>query len=122
MWAWLKRHWPTANSEAIAEPIAPEQDGSRMAGKYRELYKYLEHRYSHTVVLLTFGQIEDLLGFPLPDLARIDREWWTAAPSTTEPQHSQAWTQAGMTANPNLLTQNVVFERAPRQQRPTAEL
>ena len=83
-----------------------------MAGKYRPLYKYLEDRYSNTVVI-TFGQVEDLLGFPLPDRARMDREWWTAAPSTTEPQHAQAWTQAGMTAIPNLLARNVVFERAP---------
>lgn len=122
MWAWLKRHGLTAKAEAVAEPIAPKQDGSEMAGKYRGLYKYLAHRYSNAVVSLTFGQIEDLLGFPLPDLARIDREWWTAAPSTTEPQHSQAWTQAGMTANPNLLAQHVVFERARRQQPRTAEL
>lgn len=121
MWAWLKRHGPTANAEAIAA-IAPKQDGSRTAGKYQGLYEYLAHRYSNAVVVLTFGQIEDLLGFPLPDLARTDREWWTAAPGAAEPQHSQAWTQAGMTANPNVLAQHVVFERAPRQRRPTAEL
>ena len=28
------------------------------------------------------------------------------------PPHSQAWTQARMTAIPNLLTKNVLFERA----------
>ena len=82
-----------------------------MAGKYRELHKYLADRYSNTVVI-TFSQIEDLVGFPLPDRARMDREWWTAAPST-ELQHAHAWTQAGMTASPNLLARNVVFERAP---------
>ena len=112
MWEWLKRHGSKANPEAIAEPTASKPDGSRMAGKYRPLYKYLENRYSN-IVVLTFGQIEDLLDFPLPELARIDREWWTAAPSTTEPQHSHAWTQASMTAIPNLLAKNVVFERAP---------
>ena len=83
-----------------------------MAGTYRGLYNYLENRYSNTVVI-TFGQIEDLLGFPLPDRARTDREWWTADLSTTEPPHAQAWIQAGMTATPNLFAKNVVFERAP---------
>ena len=36
-----------------------------MPGTYQSLYEYLEHRYANTVVL-TFAQIEDLLGFPLP--------------------------------------------------------
>lgn len=83
-----------------------------MAGKYRALRAFLEHRYSNTVVL-TFGQIEDLLGFALPDRARTDGEWWTATPGAAEPQHSHAWTQASMTARPNLLAGNVVFERSP---------
>jgi len=112
MLEWFKRHGWLARPEAAPESTTPRQDGSRMAGQYRSLYKYLEHRYSNTVVL-TFGQIEDLLGFPLPDLARTEKEWWTAAPSTTEPRYSQAWTQASMTAKPNLSAQNVVFERAP---------
>ena len=46
-----------------------------MPGKYRSLYQYLEHRYANTVVL-TFAQIEDLLGFTLPDSARVDQKWW----------------------------------------------
>jgi hypothetical protein len=46
-----------------------------MPGKYQSLYQYLENRYANTVVL-TFAQIEDLLGFMLPDSARVDHEWW----------------------------------------------
>ena len=33
-----------------------------MPGKYKSLYQYLENRYANRVVL-TFAQIEDLLGF-----------------------------------------------------------
>ena len=109
---WLKRYGSIAHRDVTAEPAAPKPDGARMAGQYRLLYTFLEHRYSNTVAL-TFGQIEDLIGFPLPDVARTDREWWTATPDTSEPRHSQAWTQASMTATPNLLAQNVIFERAP---------
>ncbi len=32
-------------------------------------------RIANTVVL-TFAQIEDLLGFTLPDSARVHQEWW----------------------------------------------
>jgi hypothetical protein len=75
------------------------------------LYEYLENRYADTVVL-TFGQIEDLLGFSLPDLARTDQEWWTSADlSTTETRCSDAWTLASRTARPNLMAKTVVFER-----------
>lgn len=75
--------------DVAGEAVTPKPDGARMAAPYRSLYTHLEHRYSNTVVL-TFGQIEDLLGCPLPDRARTDLEWWTASPSTTEPRHSQA--------------------------------
>jgi hypothetical protein len=47
----------------------------------------------------------------LPSLARTKHEWWTADPCTAELHYSYAWTLAGMTARPNLLAQNVVFER-----------
>ena len=80
-------------------------------GKYRSFYKYLAERYADTVVL-TFGQIEDLLGFALPASARVDAAWWTNAPEdANEPRCSDAWTLADRTARPNLIARNVVFER-----------
>ena len=83
-----------------------------MTGKFLPLYRYLENRYANTVVL-TFGQIEDLLGFALPDLARTNLEWWTVTETrTAEPRYSDAWTLGRRTAKPNLLAQNVVFDRA----------
>jgi hypothetical protein len=83
-----------------------------MPGKYQSLYEYLEHRYANTVVL-TFAQIEDLLGFTLPDSARVDQEWWSNNdPNDTSQPHSRSWTLASRTAWPNLHAQTVVFERA----------
>ena len=84
-----------------------------MPGKYEALYEYLEHRYANTVVL-TFAQIEALLGFTLPDSAHVDQEWWgnkDPNDNTPHPQ-SRAWTLASRTATPNLQAQTVVFERA----------
>lgn len=80
---------------------------------YRPLHAYLNGRYADTVVL-TFGEIEDLLGFALPDAARLRVEWWTD--DTTdggESPQSHAWTGAGRTAKPNLFARTVVFERTP---------
>jgi hypothetical protein len=91
---------------------AARRRGHSLSGEYRGLYEYLERRYANTVVI-TFAQMEDLLGFALPDRARTDREWWTAqVTSTAEPSPSNAWTLTGRRATPNLLARNVVFDRA----------
>ena len=79
-----------------------------MAGPYVQLYDYLQRRFANTIVL-TFGEIEDLLGFRLPDQARRQPEWWTG---TGPSCHADAWTLTRRTAQPNLLAQTVVFDRA----------
>jgi len=80
--------------------------------EYRSLHQYLDNRYANTV-LLTFAEIEDLLGFTLPDRARLQQEWWsnTDTDSTSSAQ-SRSWTHASRTARANLLARTVVFERA----------
>jgi hypothetical protein len=80
-----------------------------MTGVYRFLQKYLEDRYADKVVL-SMGQIEDLLGFALPAHARTDSAWWTNAGDVLAPQ-SEAWRSAHRTATPNLAAGNVTFER-----------
>ena len=79
--------------------------------EYRLLHKYLRDRYADKVVL-TFGEIEDLLGFPLPNAARVEQGWWANPDghSTPSPQ-SHCWIQANRTAAARLLPQVVVFER-----------
>ena len=80
--------------------------------EYLSLHKYLDDRYANTVVL-TFAEIEDLLGFTLPDLARLQQEWWANADADSTPSaQSRSWSQASRTAKPNLLARTVVFERA----------
>ena len=91
---------------------APDKSPVRaMTGKYLLLYKYLENRYANSVVL-TFAQIEDLVGFPLPDQARSQREWWTdAGTAQAGPSYADAWKLASRTASPNLLAKIVAFDR-----------
>jgi hypothetical protein len=82
------------------------------AGVYSPLWHYLEHRYAD-VVVLTFAQMEDLLGFALPAPARTDAAWWAnnAGEAAASPDHSEAWRLAHRTARPNFPAGNVVFER-----------
>ena len=84
---------------------------STVTEEYRLLHKYLRDRYADKVVL-TFAQIEDLLGFVLPNAARVEQGWWAnpEGDSTPSPQ-SQCWMQANRTATARLLPQVVVFER-----------
>jgi hypothetical protein len=111
---WMKRRGSTAyrayhQHEAGEE--APKPRGRAMSGKYLLLYKYLENRYANTVVL-TFAEIEDLLGFALPDQARLHHEWWTNPErSVAGPHYSDSWILASRTATPNLSAQTTMFER-----------
>jgi hypothetical protein len=82
------------------------------AGRYQLLYQYLEGRYANTVVL-TFHQIEDLLGFALPDSAHVNQTWWADDDQDGHGDaQSRSWTLASRTATANLQARTVVFERA----------
>lgn len=109
---WLKRRRAPPYRQREAPADTPKPSGRAMSGKYLLLYKYLENRYANRVVL-TFAEIEDLLGFALPGQARLQREWWTDVPiSVAGSNYSDSWILASRTAVPNLLAQTVVFDRA----------
>jgi len=62
---------------------------------------------------LTFHEIEDLLGFKLPESARRHRGWW-ANEGTTHVQ-ARAWMTAGWQAwEVNLGAEQVLFRRSQR--------
>ena len=112
MLAWMKRRGWTADHQREVRAETPKAHGRAMTGKYLLLYNYLEHRYANTVVL-TFAEIEDLLGFALPEEARLQQEWWADAQAGPDrPHHSDCWVLASRTAVPNLMAQIVIFERA----------
>ena len=111
---WIQRIWnsrrpsPRQSEAAPSAPVAwPQAPPAR--GEYSPLYIFLERRYATTVVL-TFFDIEALLGFALPDAARNDLTWWTAAVPGAD-GHNEAWAAAHRTATPNLGAQTVAFDR-----------
>ena len=80
--------------------------------EYRLLHKYLDERFADTVVL-SFGEIEDLIGSTLPMSARVEPTWWANPDSDHTPSaQSESWTQASRTAKANLVARTVAFERA----------
>jgi hypothetical protein len=81
----------------------------RMTDAYRPLYEFLNSRFADRVVL-TFAQIEDLLGFPMPPTARTEIGWWTRT-DTPDAEHQHAWQLAKRSAVPNLRAMTVAFER-----------
>jgi hypothetical protein len=81
-------------------------------GQYQGLYTYLHGRFANRLVL-TFSEIEDLLGFSLPEAACRDSAWWYLSETTgVASAQSNAWALAGRTASVNLSARCVVFERA----------
>lgn len=77
---------------------------------YRPLLKYLDQRFADTVVL-TFNEIEDILGFPLPADASRQEQWWVDGGDPPSVQ-SGAWTKAQRSAAVNLRARSVSFSRA----------
>ena len=114
MWNWIRRGSTpstTAPVLAVREPPAPVPRGRLKAGPHRLLHEYLRDRYADSVVL-TFGQIEDLLGSPLPAEASSDQDWWgRPAMVAADACWSDAWVLANRTARPNLQARTVVFDR-----------
>ena len=98
----------SAQPDAVPTP-EPRPRPPALLGAYSPLYGYLEHRYAVTVVL-SFFDIEALLGFPLPDAARSTDRWWTA-PVLGSDRHAEAWGAAHRIAKPNLPARTVAFDR-----------
>jgi hypothetical protein len=109
MASWLSRN--SAPEEALVtnrESIAP--GGSGISKTFLALHQHLMNRFAD-VVVLTFGQLEDVIGSPLPRTARLDLRWWSGDDANNS-EHTNSWRLANRTAVPNLTAQTVKFERA----------
>jgi len=112
MLSWTKRRRSMPQDQPQSDRNAAKPPQRRAPpSQYVSLFNYLDGRYADRVVL-TFGQIEDLLGFSLPALARLRADWWmNPDPNTMGPRFADSWLLANRTAQPNLLALTVVFDR-----------
>ena len=108
---WLKDWWHREDVPGGLRITPPAETKAAVPAAYMPLYTYLDHRYATTVVL-TFEQIEALLGFAPPSPAFVDAQWWTA-PCGVDDRHTAAWTAARRRAVPQLSARIVTFERLP---------
>jgi hypothetical protein len=107
---WWKRRATSAAAPSITAP-EPTPEVTDDAGQYHSLYVYLRDRYADRVVL-SFADIEALLGFSLPEQARKAREWWEEPEAASRASaQSGAWTLASRSAMVNVGARHVVFDR-----------
>lgn len=77
----------------------------KRGSKYDPLNQFLQFNNSNRIIM-TFSEIEEVLGFSLPMSAQKYMSWWDDSS-----QHSQAhaWTEAGYKANPKMNEKKVDF-------------
>jgi len=83
-----------------------KKKGQSYSGKYAPIGDYLK-KSSEETVELSFEEIEEILGEPLPDSAKTYQAWWSGI------DHSQtgAWSSVGYKAKPDLKKEKVIFKK-----------
>lgn len=79
-------------------------------GKYSPLATYLKNSKNDTEVL-TFKQIEEIIGSSLPNSALVHREWW-ANETNPNTRHTQCrgWVSVGWKVDNVVLGEKVSFK------------
>lgn len=97
---------------------------SKMAsrGKYRRLYAHL-CSLAASEWRASFREIEDVLGFELPDSARLHRPWWANQSPGSGHSQALAWGAAGWeTCEVDMAAETLVLRRRRRGSAPTLAL
>ena len=82
-------------------------------GKYAPLYRHLLSTHSLQEWRTTFGELEAILGFHLPDSARVHRPWWSNSKMGSGHSHALAWQAAGWrTSEVDIEAETLVFARS----------
>lgn len=80
-------------------------------GKYAPLYRHLL-AMAGSDWSTSFAEIEAVLGFRLPDSARLHRPWWANSAKGNGHSHALAWQAAGWkTGEVDLDAETLVFAR-----------
>lgn len=105
----LRTWWGGTPAVAPPVPVQEARPRPKRRAEFPAFQTYLETRYAELVVL-SFGQIEDLSGVPLPVEARTQPLWWLGR-EREGARYATAWRAAGRSARPNLPAGQVSFER-----------
>lgn len=84
-----------------------------LRGKYAPLHEHLAS-LKESEWEVSFKEIERILGFKLPDSARIHRPWWANQGERGGHSHALAWEMAGWeTARVDMVAEKLAFVRKP---------
>ena len=102
-----KRNLET-HTRGVDEPLRPAFLADEISAKYRPLAEFLYGKWEKRVVL-TYGEIEDLLGFALPPSAdKFPQSYWA---NTKTHSYATSWLCVGYKARVDGNARTVVFER-----------
>ena len=83
-------------------------------GKYAPIFFHLEN-LSKNEFPTTFEELETILGFDLPDSARIHRPWWANQGMRGGHSHALTWEMAGWkTSQVDMEGEKLVFKKEDR--------
>ncbi len=86
-------------------------DRAAQRGKYAPLYRHLSS-LDAVRWQTSFRELERILGFDLPDSARIHRPWWANQGERGGHSHALAWEMAGWkTTEVDMGGERLVFVR-----------
>lgn len=86
-------HGPTDAGSSVSAVARTASEGSAPRGSYRPLSVYLQS-LDFTGIVLSFTEVERILGRTLPASARKHRAWWSNE-RTGSHSHARAWMDAG---------------------------
>ncbi len=124
--AWFVRGWRTEKVDMRKQQVVFRRDNNttlekprqhkqapaatswlnNKTGKYSKLGDHLD-RQTASPITMTFSQIEDVLGFPLPQSAYDHRPWWANGASQANTWISRGW----RTERVDMRKQQVAFRR-----------
>ena len=83
-----------------------------MASIYAPLRQHLEG-LTTTSAVLTWREIQTILGFALPKSARFRSQWWATkvVPDTRHSHAKEGWLLAGWQAKPDFALQHTTFTK-----------
>ena len=85
-------------------------------GKYQRLYAHL-CRLTTSEWRTTFGEIESVIGFDLPQSARLHRPWWSNQRGGSGHSQALAWSAAGWeTAEVDMDSERLTLRRRPNNE------
>ena len=96
--------------DKIETTTPPQQQSNvqldKVSAKYRGLAEYLLSS-NETKVALTYPQIEEILGFPLPDTAKkFKQSYWA---NTETHSYASSWMAVGYKARVDVESDTVIF-------------